>query len=190
MELAATFKEHHLMSGMRLALLSILSLLAANLILFGAEEKKEPWYRPPGSPGPAFSQEEKTRIPWIREISASAFRESEPGLCEKAAIPFKKYEFQTDHPPDRYVLDGQGLTFQKLLGGSMESPPEGAKLFLVRAVYYNPGTGGFSAYMENGKLLVQHHCLGKKSVPMKRTALVMALPEAPKEVYVGCGMDE
>lgn len=75
------------------------------------------------------------------------------------------------------------------LGRSL-SPVPGNKPYLVRGVYLNPATGGFSVKVLDDKLRVHHSCLGSSAVPMKRQALIVQLERMPKEVYVGCSMAE
>jgi hypothetical protein len=70
-------------------------------------------------------------------------------------------------------------------------PAPGTKPFLARGVYLNWGTGGFGAYvLPENDIFVDHVCLGRFAVPMKRRAVVLRLEHAPRNVYVGCSMAE
>lgn len=62
--------------------------------------------------------------------------------------------------------------------------------YLVRALYLNKGTGGFSVSAQGNQLWVSHGSLGHSAVPMSRTALVIALKEKPQDIYITCSMDE
>jgi hypothetical protein len=78
------------------------------------------------------------------------------------------------------ALTGQGL-----------QPTSGTKPYLLRGVYLNWGTGGYSAYvLPDNDVIVHHGCLGRFPVPMKRRAVVLRLDFAPRNVYVACSMAE
>jgi hypothetical protein len=55
--------------------------------------------------------------------------------------------------------------------------------YLVRAVYQNEATGGFSIRIKDGALLVSHGSLGQPSEKQK-TALVVCLRSAPTDLFV------
>jgi hypothetical protein len=76
------------------------------------------------------------------------------------------------------------------LTGREVPPRAGSSLFLVRGVYLNRGTGGFEVVPVGSELLVEHNCLGRSAVPMKRQALVVRLSQRPVTVYVSCSMAE
>ena len=62
--------------------------------------------------------------------------------------------------------------------------------YLLRGLYLQEGTGSFIVYARDGQVLVHHGCLGRRPVPMNRTAVVARLSERPTEVYTTCTMDE
>ena len=64
------------------------------------------------------------------------------------------------------------------------------KMYLVRGVFLNEGTGSFSIYSKGNQLWVYHGSLGHNPVPMKRKALVIALNQKPVEIFITCMMDE
>jgi hypothetical protein len=68
--------------------------------------------------------------------------------------------------------------------------PEGKTPYLVRALYFQKATGGFSVCILRNKLLVEHLSLGHHWVPMKRSALVVFLKTRPEHVYVTCNTAE
>jgi hypothetical protein len=139
----------------------------------------------PDGKGHRFSRNRSTRVDWAREVAVSTMAACEGILKEKSLAPF---ELTQDRTGPYYRIAGGSLVLRKLLGGGTEMPPEGTRLFLVRAVYFHPLTGGFSAYYEDGNLLVEHGCLGGSWTPMKRSALVIALPAEPVSVTVRCSM--
>jgi hypothetical protein len=75
--------------------------------------------------------------------------------------------------------------------GTPIAPIAGTKLYLVRGVYLNRGTGGFDITLQpNNDINVFHGCLGNHPVPMKRQSLVLQLDKTPHQVFVDCGMIE
>ncbi|MFC3156007.1 hypothetical protein [Gilvimarinus japonicus] len=56
------------------------------------------------------------------------------------------------------------------------------KMFLIRALYENGGTGRYRLYWVNSSLIVSHASLGKSSPP-KKSALVVCLSKKPNAVY-------
>ena len=82
------------------------------------------------------------------------------------------------------------LTSQEAAEFIGEPLPEvpGAEPYLTRGVYLNRGTGSFSVYILEDRLVVHHGSLGSSAVPMKRQALVLQLERSPTEVFVACSM--
>jgi hypothetical protein len=76
------------------------------------------------------------------------------------------------------------------LTGKPLSGPAGESPYLVRGLFLNEATGGFSIRYRDGMLSVDHSCLGSRPVPMTRCALVVFLKSPPKQVFVTCSMDE
>jgi hypothetical protein len=62
--------------------------------------------------------------------------------------------------------------------------------YLVRGLYLNRGTGGFTVKYDGRDLYVHHGSLGHHAVPMSRQPLLVALPRAPEHVYVLVSMAE
>ena len=131
----------------------------------------DPWYRPLAAG--SISEDDETEVKWVREVVVSGLSIAER-LLEKS--PIVEVE-----PNEIYRL---------LRHAAPDGPPAGKKLFLVRAVFFSPDTGGFVVYYEKGKLLVDHGCLGHSPEPMKRSAIIVALPERPAEVFVRCNIGE
>jgi len=135
---------------------------------------------------PRFSRSPSTKVEWVREVAVSMMAACEQVLKEKSCVPLDLVE---ERSGPCYMIPRVG-SMEKVLGGGKEKPPEGMKPYLVRAVYFQPLTGGFWIHLEDGNLLVSHSCLGNFWTPMKRTALVVALPSEPKTVTVRCSMAE
>jgi hypothetical protein len=64
--------------------------------------------------------------------------------------------------------------------------PEGATPYLVRAVYVNGGTGGFSVSRIGTSLVVSHGSLGH-NYGAHRSALIVCLTSQPTDVYIEAG---
>jgi hypothetical protein len=76
-----------------------------------------------------------------------------------------------------------------LFAGKAISVPAGRRPFLVRGVYLNE-SGAFRISIRADLLLVDHGCMGRHAVPMKRRCLVVLLERAPKQAFVTCVMVE
>jgi hypothetical protein len=63
--------------------------------------------------------------------------------------------------------------------------PEGLTPYLVRAIYGQGATGGYSLSRFEGELLVQHSSLG--SPVYHRAALVVNLPSEPQRLFIEVG---
>ena len=63
-------------------------------------------------------------------------------------------------------------------------PPR--RVYLVRALYMNGGTGGFTLYWAGSKLVISHSSMGGAS-PEKKSALVACLVQKPLEVFGAVG---
>jgi len=69
--------------------------------------------------------------------------------------------------------------------------PESSKLYLVRAVSLNEGTGAFRVtLLPSADIVVTHDSLGHYPVPMKRRPIIVELDSPPRNVYVTCSMAE
>lgn len=65
----------------------------------------------------------------------------------------------------------------------------GMKPFLVRAVYGHGGTGGYTVSRRGNDLLIRHDSLGRSSAYHK-SALVVNLDFAPRQVYIVASIAE
>jgi hypothetical protein len=129
--------------------------------------KADSWYRP--TDGRAVARD-GAELP-VHEVQEGRI----PAACSR----LENASWVTLEPDDASDLVGTALT-----------PAAGQQFYLVRAVFLNRGTGGFSAWRANECLYVHHGSLGHFPVPMKRTALVLELDRAPKDVYISCSMAE
>lgn len=71
----------------------------------------------------------------------------------------------------------------KFFLGEFYEKPGNKDPYLVRAVYGHGGTGGFSFNWCGDDILIVHLSLGKGR-PENRTALILNLDKAPKNVYI------
>jgi hypothetical protein len=133
----------------------------------------DPWYSAPPD-DVSFSLDESTEVDSLWEVSVSSLGYAE-SLLERESV------VRVDDDEELVSLN---------FGVKGISVPAGRTIYLARAVYLWPETGGFSAYFEDGSLLVRHDCLGRHPAPMKRTALLLALPEAPRRTFIVCRMAE
>ncbi|MHC4431859.1 MAG: hypothetical protein ACYTBS_08475 [Planctomycetota bacterium] len=132
---------------------------------------------------------------WTREDSW--YTEPELALPWDAEL---KYELISSVPSSGLALAEQLLESRswrrlsvaevmELLGKDADTPT-GKHLYLLRAVYLNAETGGFSVRHKDGIVHVHHSSLGRRAVPMKRGAVIVPLNSDPENVYVTCSMDE
>ena len=177
----------------------VISIIAGALVLAAAGKEREAvpktempkreidsWIGTAGkAESPRFTRDPATKVSWVREVAVSTMVGCEMILKEKSFAPFELVE---DRSGPYYRVKGESLMLRKLLGGDTEMPPEGTKFFLVRAVYLHPLTGSFTVYFQDGDLFVEHGSLGNFMPPMKRAALVVALPEEPRSVTVRATM--
>lgn len=63
----------------------------------------------------------------------------------------------------------------------------GGRLIVVRAAYMAVEPSGFEVWWSDGKLVVVHSALGRKADP-RRTALVVSVPELPREALCYCSV--
>lgn len=81
------------------------------------------------------------------------------------------------------ALDKEGISY---FGQHNFACPAGTAPYLIRAVYENGGTGGFSIIRHGTTLLVRHYSLGRAS-KMRRTGLVACLDFKPTEIFHALG---
>ena len=60
------------------------------------------------------------------------------------------------------------------------------KAILIRALYFNYSTGGYTLYKNNNNSIFLTHDSLSKSSKMKKHAIVLYVDEYPSRVYVGC----
>jgi len=125
------------------------------------------WYSPP-PPNREFTPLAKDRF---AQVDAALQAEGQGALAE---VPVKRIT----------AAEAARLTGKPL--------PIGEEYVLLRALVLNEGTGGFYIGVGNGgsSVHVEHDCLGRGPVPMKRKAVVAVLQSVPKTVFVSCGMAE
>lgn len=87
---------------------------------------------------------------------------------------------------DTSVLEISDVKATELMGRLVTPPPDG-RLFLVRGVLWNAGTGGFGVSCIGSEILVSHGSLGSP-YRMKRQALVVPLSVPPTAVHVSCSV--
>ena len=128
------------------------------------------WFHPP-SDWSRFPQAQSLPSSDIAEVIPEQIAAAEEQLRDHACV-----EISADHAAE--------------LTGRPMPPRADSRLFVVRAVYLNRGTGNFMVVPVGSELLVEHGSLGHSAVPMKRQPLVVRLPQKPETVYVSCSMDE
>ena len=128
------------------------------------------WFHPP-SDWSRFRQAQSLSSSDIAEVAPEQIAAAEEQLRDHAYV-----EIAADRAAE---LTGKPMP----LGAD-------SRLFLVRAVYLNRGTGKFMVVPVGSELLVEHGSLGRSAVPMKRQPLVVRLLQKPETVYVSCSMDE
>lgn len=135
-----------------------------------ARTGEDGWYRPVDS---SFAEAEWERIPdeQVWEVRDSLQARMQERLAEHPVVPLSRQEAAAAVEGDK-------------AGGDSLKP------YLVRALYLNYGTGGFSLYRSGTNLLAVHGSLGKSAVPMKRRALVLLLPVPPQKLYIEVFMAE
>jgi hypothetical protein len=158
-----------------LELRTLSSLAALVLILCGCGGRRawtteDSWYRPrpAGTPAAISDRVDAARV---YEVVETWHAEAEALLAE---IPILE------------ITDQQAAEFA---GQELTDAP-GTRPYLVRGVYLNRGTGGWSIRIAGDELVVHHGSLGRSAVPMKRQALILQLERAPAQVYVTCSMAE
>jgi hypothetical protein len=158
------------MSGRQHILLATLLFVVASYACAGnrAWTREDTWYAEP-----------EMALPWDAEL---------------------EYELISSVPSSELALAEQLLesrSWRRLsvaevaeLLGKDANTRTGKHLYLLRAVYLNAKTGGFSVRHNNGIVHVHHSSLGRRAVPMKRGAVIVPLKSDPESVYVTCSMDE
>lgn len=131
---------------------------------------KDAWYRLPLN---GFDYEKAREVPRqnFHQVTTGRWATAQPMLQSQVIVPLS-------------MAQARGLTAQKFVA------PKGTKPFLVRAVYLNAGTGGFSVSQLGQRLMVYHMCLGGRAVPMKRWALVVFLKSRPTQLFTEVSMAE
>ncbi len=131
---------------------------------------QDSWYKTPTS-GIDWSHEERFVEVKFQEVTGATEPKAESLLKQKSIVQLSL---------------AQARTFT----GNQFKPTKAKRPYLVRAVYLNKETGGFSVFLDGNKLIVSHDSLGHSAVPMKRQALVVSLSAQPSQVFVTCGMAE
>jgi hypothetical protein len=77
----------------------------------------------------------------------------------------------------------------KMYAGAAYNCSESKHPYLIRGVYFNGGTGGFSAYHWGRNIWIFHGCLAGGE-NLKKSALVVNLDFNPERVYVSAAVSE
>lgn len=129
---------------------------------------KDSWYNAP---------KEKNLVPW--NWAEKEFYETKQATQKEAQALLEKRQIVK-------ISIGQLNYFAKQQVQAVEN----YAFYIVRGVFLNEETGGFSIFIEGKRLWVYHGSLGHFPVPMKRKALIVSLDQMPDEVFVTCMMDE
>jgi hypothetical protein len=149
----------------RIMIVCLLSLQACSYELTDTynSNKNDPWINP--IPASLLTQYVTKEIPdsYFFQISASKLDTAEYWLADKSFIKedSNTYEF---------------------FGQRNFTCPKATTPYLIRAIYYNGGTGSFSIKKVGASLLVEHDSLGKPGTIL-RSALVACIDFEPKNVY-------
>jgi hypothetical protein len=149
----------------------VFSLALAASLLGCAEHlaftEADPWFKPLEQWSAAH---DALSVRWV-EVKSSASAQAERRLLSTDA--------------ERVSRDDASIYAAKPLKiGDHEEP------CLVRGLYLNRGTGGFTVKFDGRDLYVLHGSLGRHAVPMTRQPLLVALPRLPAHVYVSVWMAE
>lgn len=143
----------------KLGILIISFLCVPNLSLAG-----ETWVNNPEGICADFSALNKLESSHVVEVSRSKFEAAKSKLLNSSIVEIT---------PDLVGF---------YTGLKLEDTEKG-KFYLVRALFGNGGTGGFSVFTCGEDLLVSHHSLGNAKKP-NETALIIRLETFPNHVYV------
>lgn len=143
----------------KLSILIISFLLIPNLSL-----ASEVWVNNPKGECTDFSALNKLESSDVIEVSHSKFEVAKSKLLNSPIVEVNSslVGFYTGVKPEE---KGEG------------------KFYLVRALFGNGGTGGFSVFTCGEDLLVSHHSLGNVKNP-NETALIIRLVSYPRHVFV------
>ncbi len=136
----------------------------------------------------ACATSDADRDPWAQGARGSL---SEAGPAEPIPderffeVPASKLDTAEYWLEDKpfLALDTDGIRY---FGQHNFACPERTAPYLIRAVYENGGTGGFSIIRHGTTLLVRHYSLGRAS-KMRRTGLVVCLDFKPTEIFHALG---
>ena len=131
----------------------------------GAWSSVDSWYRQPRSTTAFVAIARDRVLPVVEALQPEAQRELEKVAAQALSA----------------------AEAERLVGGPL--PAEG-QCVLLRSVVLNEGTGAWDVSAAGESVLVNHGCLGRKPVPMKRKAIVAVLAAVPSFVFVTCDMAE
>jgi hypothetical protein len=156
----------------RLARSVFVSILVCNTTLarIGAREVRPPsdaWYRPVPSGD--------YQMKWLEIAPSSVYR------VARQNMPRAKLSLERSPIVQLRTSQIEGFV------GRRVTPPMNTRPYLVRALYYDRGTGRYSVNYRGKSLWVHHQSLGPASVPMKRDALVVFINAEVAQIYVTCG---
>lgn len=134
----------------------------------------------------SFNNDAKQREPWFN-FAPDGWAQSDE-LEERYVVPvthdeeataaLEKAAFLALSPADVLRFTGKEAAFA------------GRQAFLVRALVYFKQTGSFHVFQKDESILVQHDSVGVDLPAETRAAVVVFLPQAPRNVYVDCGLLE
>jgi hypothetical protein len=135
---------------------------------------KDSWYRDMPA-ALIIDPVKKTVVEWAKVDPAEVYQVTKPTWPKAESMLAKKAItlLSTDQA-------------RQLAGKPIVVPPR-KKPYLVRAVYYERGTGKYYVSVLGTYLSVNHDSLGPWPAAMKRDALVVLLDTEPNEVFVTCG---
>ena len=134
-----------------------------------AASDADPWYAPPPSDHPPLAQWEVLDQNRVRIVLGQMLGQATELLEETAWMPISPVQAQ----------EMTGLSYDGSGG-----------FYLVRGLYLNWETGGFTAHTLDGQLWIVHRSLGAVAAPVKRQPLVVQLDSAPAQVHVTCSVAE
>lgn len=151
---------------------------------------KEKWFNTPVDDH-IFANGNK--IEWVYEVSKSGYEKISDFLEDKAIIPFINNNDDGQFDPVYYDLIGPENLCAKLadLINPKTNIPKDSVICLVRALYVGYPYC-FGAMLDDSDLVVVSQSLGGRGFrgDFKRTALVIALPRVPKNVFIQVSLTE
>ena len=159
------------MNGRLLRAIALVALVGCGTRTSGVAEdwraftSADSWFSPPPDPAALVPLEKERFAPVAEPLQP----EAQAAFVE---VPAKRITAEEAH---------------RLVGRPL---PAGGECILLRAFVLFQGTRAFDVGVNGSSVCVRHFCLGRRSAPMGRKALVAVLPSVPKTVYISCSMAE